>query len=55
MTIHEEIERRASYEILTDQILAEGGINNKAVHEITESSKVIKEQLENRITQIIKT
>lgn len=36
-------------------MLAEGGINNKAVNEITECSKTIKEQLEHRITQVIKS
>jgi hypothetical protein len=42
-TIHEEIQRRASFELTTDKILSEDGITNKAVHEITESSKIIKE------------
>jgi len=36
--------------LLIDQTLADGGINKKAVHEITECSKTIKEQLEHRIT-----
>jgi hypothetical protein len=49
-TINEEIERRTNFELLIDQTLAEGGINKKAVHEITECSKTIKEQLEHRIT-----
>ena len=31
------MQRRADYEVVTEQILAEGGIVNKAVKEITES------------------
>ena len=41
------------YELESDKLLSEGGINSKSVSAITETMKKIKEQMDVRISTII--
>ena len=47
------MQRRAIYELEADKLIAEGGINTKSVNYITRTAGRIKEQMDERINNII--
>ena len=53
VSLEQEIQRRAIYELEADKLIAEGGINTKSVSYITDTANRIKEQMDKRIRSIV--